>query len=68
MFFKIAETYEERKKVRMFWEEMRKMSEKIHSEFVDCEDDKYNKMFYENIKFEKEDTTKRPDFFEPPGK
>ena len=49
----------------MFWEEMRKMSEKIHREFVDCEDDKYNKMFYENIKFEKEDITKRPDFFEP---
>jgi len=65
MFFKIAETYEDRKKVRMFWEEMRKMSEKIHREFVDCEDDKYNKMFYENIKFEKEDITKRPDFFEP---
>ena len=53
MFFKIAETYEERKKVRMFWEEMRKMSEKIHSEFVDCEDDKYNKMFYKNVDFTK---------------
>lgn len=65
MFFKIAETYEERKKVRMFWEEMRKMSGKIHSEFVGREDDKYNKTFYENIKFKKEDITKRPDFFEP---
>ncbi len=65
MFFKIAETYEERKQVRMFWEEMCKISEKIHEDFEQLEDDKYHKMFYKNIKFEKEDISKRPDFFEP---
>lgn len=65
MFFKIAETYDERKKVRMYWEEMRKISEKIHGDFEQLEDDKYNKRFYKNINFEKEDMSKRPDFFEP---
>ena len=65
MFFKIAETYEERKQVYMFWEEMRKISGKIHDDFEKRNDDKYHQMFYKNIKFEKEDISKRPDFFEP---
>jgi len=65
MFFKIAETYDERKKVRVYWEEMRKISEKIHDDFEQLEDNNYHQMFYKNIKFENEDMSKRPDFFEP---
>ena len=71
--YKQAETLEEKKKLLIYWENVRKQMEKMRDEFDEIEENKYNNKVLKkakkyNYKILLEDINNRPQFIEPINK
>ena len=70
MYYLIAEKYEEKKQIILYYENIRKEMEKMREEFDEIEENKYNdkiikRTLENNFKILLQDINNRPEFIEP---
>ena len=70
MYYLIAEKYEEKKQIALYYENIRKEMEKMREEFDEIQENKYNDKIIKrteknNFKILLEDINSRPEFIEP---
>tara|TARA_Y100000389_G_scaffold109530_2_gene106601 strand:- start:3413 stop:3658 length:246 start_codon:yes stop_codon:yes gene_type:complete len=70
MYYLIAENYEEKKQIALYYENIRKEMKQMREEFEEIEENKYNDKIIKrteenNFKILLEDINSRPEFIEP---
>ena len=70
MYYLIAEKYEEKKQIALYYENIRKEMEKMREEFEEIKENKFNNEIIKrteenNLKILLQDINSRPEFIEP---
>tara|TARA_A100001015_G_C14963449_1_gene701921 strand:- start:1010 stop:1270 length:261 start_codon:yes stop_codon:yes gene_type:complete len=73
MYYVIAKTYEEKKDVILYYENIRKQMEQMREKFEEIEENKYNNKIIKRVKIYNakillKDIYNRPEFIEPLNK